>query len=95
MEAIISTGGKQYRVREGDRVSVEKVAEKKVSFTPLFVTKDGQSVKADKAVVEATVVGEESGDKLVVFKMKAKKRYRRKAGHRQHYSVLKIDKISA
>ena len=84
--AVIATGGKQYLVHEGDELLVEKLADQKsVSFKSLT---DGKSVKA-------SVVGEEKGPKLVVFKMKAKKNYRRKNGHRQSLTKIRIDKISA
>lgn len=92
VEAVISTGGKQYAVKEGDVISVEKLEGKTATFTPLLVTKDGQP-QAGKATVKATVVGAAKGEKIVVFKMKAKKGYRKKAGHRQSQTQLKIDKI--
>ena len=95
MEAIITTGGKQYQVREGDELAVEKLAGPSVTLTPILVTKDGKSVGTGKAAVAASVVEERKGEKLVVFKMKAKKRYRVKAGHRQKYSIIRIDKITA
>lgn len=94
MQAIIQTGGKQYRVVEGDQLEVEKLAGDSVSFTPLLLTKNGE-VQASPGKVTASIVGEAKGDKVIVFKMKAKKRYRRKAGHRQGYSVIRIDKITA
>jgi len=95
MEAIIQTGNKQYRVREGDTVAVEKVLGETVTLTPLLVTNGGEPVTAKSPKVTATVLGEVKADKLIVFKMKAKKRYRRKAGHRQKLSQLRIDSITA
>lgn len=92
---MIATGGKQYLVKEGDVIEVELVESKKsLTFTPLAVTSDDKPVAAKSAKVQAKVLGEERGEKLVVFKMKAKKRYRRKTGHRQTHSRLQIEKIS-
>lgn len=95
MEAVISTGGKQYIVKEGDVIAVEKVSGKVLEFTPLLVTSDGKSLTAKSPKVKATVMTETKGNKMVVFKMKAKKRYRVKQGHRQKLTTLKIDKITA
>lgn len=92
-EAVIKTGGKQYVVAEGDVITVEKLAGKTASFKPLLVSKDGKPAAVGSTTVKASVVGETKGDKVVVFKMKPKKRYRRKSGHRQTYTQLKIDKI--
>lgn len=95
MEAVITTGGKQYLVREGDELLVEKLEGKKLSLKPLLVTKDGKPVDAKNASVEAEVLEDTKGEKLIVFKMKAKKGYRKKAGHRQSLSKIKIAKIKA
>ncbi len=95
MQAIIQTGGKQYAVREGDVIAVERLAGKTQTFTPLVVTDGDKSVGSSKAAVTATVLVEAKGVKQIVFKMKPKKRYRVKAGHRQTLSQLKIDKITA
>lgn len=84
--AVIKTGGKQYLVKEGDEVLVEKLAAAKtVSFKSLT---GGKTVKA-------SVLGAEKGPKLVVFKFRPKKKYRKKTGHRQGLTRIKIDKISA
>ncbi len=92
MEAVIKSGGKQYLVREGDVIRVEKLTGKSHTFTPLLLTKDGVALK-DTGTVTASAVGDGKSAKVVVFKMKAKKGYRRKAGHRQTYTELKIDSI--
>ncbi len=101
MYAIIKTGGKQYRVQEGDTVFVEKLnveAGDKVDFSEvLLVSKDG-NVQAgrpfvDGAKVEATVVEQGKDKKIIVFKYKSKKAYRKKKGHRQPFTKLTIDKI--
>lgn len=94
-QAVISTGGKQYLVREGDEITVEKLTEGKQTLTPLLVTTDGKPRDAAKTKVIATVTGQTKGEKLVVFKMKPKKGSRKKTGHRQALSTLRIDKITA
>lgn len=95
LQAVIETGGKQYLVSEGDEITVEKLPEGKQSLTPLLVTKAGKPADAAKAKVAATVTGQTKGEKLIVFKMKPKKGSRKKTGHRQSLSTLRIDKITA
>ena len=100
MYAIIATGGKQYRVSEGDEIFVEKLDAQNdsvVSFDALLVG-EGEDIKVgtpivDGVKVEGTVVGQVKGEKIVVFKYKSKKNYRRKQGHRQPYTKVKITKI--
>ena len=90
MYAIIATGGKQYRVSEGDVIYIEKIdadVDSTVSFDVLLVGNEGD-VKVGTPVVEGVkvegkVVGQIRGEKIVVFKYKSKKNYRRKQGHRQ------------
>ncbi len=100
MYAIIENGGKQYKVSEGDVVRVEKLhAEvgEEVTFHAVFVS-DGESVKAGKdaenAKVTATVQAQDKFKKIVVFKYKSKKNERKKQGHRQPFTAVKIEKIS-
>lgn len=101
MYAIIETGGKQYRVQEGDVVFVEKLdAEEgdKVDLTKvLLISKDDGMVVGrpyvDGAKVEATVLEQGKSKKIIVFKYRAKKNYKKKQGHRQPYTKLKIEKI--
>ncbi len=103
MYAIVETGGKQYRVQEGDTVYVEKLeatAGDVVTLdTVLAVSKDGQLTLGAPVVagakVEAKVVEQGKGKKIIVFKYKPKKDYRRKQGHRQPYTKLIIEKINA
>lgn len=103
MYAVIETGGKQYRVQEGDVISVEKLsveAGDKVTLDKVLLLNDDKAVKigapyVDGAKVEATVVENGKGDKVIIFKYKAKKDYRKKQGHRQPYTMLAIDAISA
>ncbi len=100
MYAIIATGGKQYRVSEGDLIYIEKIdaqVDSTVSFDVLLVGNDGD-VKIGTPVVEGVkvegkVVGQIRGEKIVVYKYKSKKNYRRKQGHRQPYTKVEITKI--
>ena len=102
MYAIIATGGKQYKVCEGDVIRVEKLgAEAGTTYTfdqVLFV--GGEEAKVGNptvagASVEATVVGEGKGKKVIVYKYKRKSGYHKKQGHRQAYTQVKIEKINA
>ncbi len=99
MYAIIETGGKQYRVEEGERIRVEKLAAEPgevVEFTPLFLGGEGTKVgtpAVEGAKVVAEVVGQGLGKKLLVEKFKAKVNYHRKKGHRQPYTELLIKEI--
>jgi large subunit ribosomal protein L21 len=102
MYAVFKTGGKQYRVAQGDRLRVEKLAGavgEGVSFdTVLLVQGDGQTLKLGKplvsgAKVEAKIVGQGLGPKIVIFRMRRRKNYRRKKGHRQPFTALEITKI--
>ena len=100
MYAIIATGGKQYRVSEGDVIYIEKIdaqVDSTVSFDVLLMGNDG-GVKIGTPVVEGVkvegkVVGQIRGEKIVVYKYKSKKNYRRKQGHRQPYTKVEITKI--
>ena len=100
MYAIIATGGKQYRVSEGDVIYIEKIdaqVDSTVSFDVLLMGNDGD-VKIGTPVVEGVkvegkVVGQIRGEKIVVYKYKSKKNYRRKQGHRQPYTKVKITEI--
>ncbi|MGL4453595.1 50S ribosomal protein L21 [Clostridium mediterraneense] len=103
MYAVVTTGGKQYRVQEGDVLFVEKLdaeVESTVELTEvLAVAKDGE-IKVGTPVVEgakvvAKVLAQGKAKKVVVFKYKPKKDYRRKNGHRQPYTKLVIEKIEA
>jgi large subunit ribosomal protein L21 len=103
MYAIIETGGKQYRVSEGDVITTEKLNladGDKVTFDKVMLISDGSEVKAGTPYIEgASVVGEVcetgKGDKVIVFKYKAKKNYRKKQGHRQPYTKVKIESVNA
>ena len=103
MYAVIETGGKQYQVKEGDVVFVEKLdveAEANITFDKVIVlgNEAGTTVGApyvDGAKVEAKVLKNGKGKKITVFKFKAKKNYRRRQGHRQPYTKVTIEKIEA
>jgi large subunit ribosomal protein L21 len=101
MYAIVESGGKQYRVEKGQRLLVDRLPEsegEKVSLRPLLYAADGKDVVIDgadleKVKVEAVVAGHVRGEKLRVFKYKAKKGYRRRAGHRSELTRLEIAEI--
>ncbi|MEY7999030.1 50S ribosomal protein L21 [Clostridium sp. Mt-5] len=104
MYAVVATGGKQYKVSEGDVIYVERL-EAEVDSTVeldrvLMVSKDDAGLVIGKPVVEgakvdAKVLAQGKSKKIIVFKYKAKKDYRRKQGHRQPYTKLQIEKINA
>ena len=97
MYAVIRTGGKQYKVTEGERVDVEKISGDEVSFTPLLLV-DGETVLAGPAAagasVAARVVGEGRGKKIRGFTYKNKSNNRRRWGHRQKYATIEITGIT-
>jgi large subunit ribosomal protein L21 len=103
MYAVVSTGGKQYRVEAGNELIVERVggdAGSTITFDRVLLVGDGEAVTVgtptvDGATVSGTVLGEALGPKLIVFKFKQKATYRRKNGHRQHLTRIRIDEINA
>lgn len=103
MYAVIETGGKQYRVQEGDVITVEKLdveAGEKITFDKVLLISDGETIKVGAPFVTScnvagTVVEHGKGQKVIIFKYKAKKDYRKKQGHRQPYTMIKIEKVSA
>lgn len=102
MYAVIETGGKQYRVQEGDVLKVEKLPAEvgeTIEFNRVLVVNNGE-MKVGRPVVEgAKVVGkvleQDKSQKIIVFKYKAKSNYRRKQGHRQPFTRIAIEKIEA
>ncbi len=101
MYAIIATGGKQYKVSEGDVIRVEKLNAEvgnEVTFEEVLAVSDKELKVADdvaNATVKATVVAQDRAKKVVVYKYKSKTGYHKKNGHRQAYTEVKIDKINA
>ena len=103
MYAIIKTGGKQYRVQEGDLITIEKLeaaADETVTFDQVLTVVNDGSVKVgtplvDGAKVTGKVVEHGKGKKILVFKYKAKSNYRRRQGHRQPFTKVRIESINA
>jgi len=102
MYAIIATGGKQYKVAEGDIIKVEKLgveAGQTVTFDQVLAVNNGELAigcpTVEGATVSATVVKEGKAKKVIVYKYKRKTGYHKKNGHRQLYTQVKIDKINA
>ena len=103
MYAVIETGGKQYRVNQGDIIKVEKLTAdvgEKVDFDRILLVGEGADVKVgspivDGASVSGTVVEHDRHRKIIVFKMKRRKNYRRKQGHRQDYTGVLVDNMKS
>lgn len=99
--AVIKTGGKQYLVKVGDKIKVEKLPGKvgdTIKFETLLTTNDnGENIEIGKPLLNSSVEGkilkQERTKKVLVIKYKSKTRYRRKVGHRQLYSLIQIEKI--
>jgi large subunit ribosomal protein L21 len=97
--AVIRTGGKQYKVSEGQQIKIERIntKAKTVDFTDVLLTVDGEKVEVGTPTlpvkVTASVVGQTKSEKVNVFKYKAKTGYHKKIGHRQNLTVVKIEKI--
>ena len=94
--AIIKTGGKQFAVESGETLRVPTIDEKagkKVSIDALLVGEGKDAKFGGGATVGATIVGHGKGDKIIVFKKKRRKQYKRKQGHRQAFTEIKIEKI--
>ena len=101
MYAIIATGGKQYKVAEGDVIKIEKLgveADEKFTFDQVLAVSDDKMTVGNPTVagatVEATVLGDGKAKKIIVYKYKSKTGYHKKNGHRQQYTSVKIDKIN-
>jgi large subunit ribosomal protein L21 len=97
MFAIVRTGGKQYRVAPGDKIVVEKLAGEagdSVDLTDILLAGDGSDLKSvDGLKVAAEIVAQAKGEKVTVFKKRRRHNYRRKKGHRQQHTILKIVSI--
>ena len=103
MYAIVRTGGKQYQVEAGDKLKVEKLQGEvgaQVELEDVLLVVDGETVRIGRPVVEgakvtATILEQGRNKKIIVFKKKRRKGYQVKRGHRQFYTALNIDAISA
>jgi large subunit ribosomal protein L21 len=103
MYAVIATGGKQYRVKEGAVLRVEKLDAEEgatIEFDQVLLVGDGESVTVGKPYIEggkvsASVMAQGKGRKVEVIKFKRRKNYRRSKGHRQHFTQVKITGIDA
>ena len=103
MYAVIKTGGKQYRVSPGEEVKLEKLPGEigdPIAFDKVMIVSDGENVQVGKPYLENTsVVGQLTrhgkSRKIIVFKYKRRKNYRKKRGHRQQFSMVKIENIKA
>lgn len=101
--AVIGTGGKQYRVQEGDVISIELLDAQQgddVTFDNVLLLKDGKKTQVGSpnvsgATVKGRVVERKKSDKVIVFKKKKRKGYKRTRGHRQNLLVVEIEKISS
>ena len=101
MFAIVNIAGKQYRVAEGDQIKVASLgteAGKKIKFDQVLLMNDGKEVRIGEPIVKdvsvsGTVLDNGREQKVIVFKKKRRKGYRRKNGHRQSFSLIQIDKI--
>ena len=101
MYAVVSTGGKQYRIQEGDILRVEKIPGEvgtPITFENVLLYSDGEKISIGQPVLEnisvnGHIVEQGKAKKIIVFKYKRRKRFRRKQGHRQQFTAVKIDKI--
>jgi len=99
--AVIKTGGKQYIIKPGDRLKVEKIEGEVgdiIEINEVLLVKKDEDIKIGKPLVEgakvkASIVEQEKGPKVIVFKKRAKKGYKRKRGHRQFYTTIEIKEI--
>ncbi|MBU1163236.1 MAG: 50S ribosomal protein L21 [Proteobacteria bacterium] len=102
MYAVVSSGGKQYKVQKGEILRVEKISGDigaPVSFDKVLMFSDGENVNIGQPVLENVsvnghIVEQDKAKKIIVFKYKKRKRYRRTQGHRQQYTAVKIDNIA-
>ena len=101
MYAVVNTGGKQYKVQQGEVLRIEKIPGEvgsPVTFDRVMMFSDGETVNIgqpvlDDVAVEGHIVAQGKAKKILVFKYKRRKRYRRKQGHRQEFTAVQIDSI--
>jgi large subunit ribosomal protein L21 len=99
--AVVESGGRQYKAIEGQAITVERLpheAGEQIELEQVLLIADGDDVQIGRPVVEGarvkvTVLGEEKGPKVTIYKQHPRKRYRRRQGHRQRYTQLRIDEI--
>lgn len=102
MYAVVKSGGKQYKIQEGEIFRVEKLPGEvgaEITFDDVLMVSDGETVQVGtpllaNVTVKGTVVEQGKAKKILVFKYKRRKRYRRKQGHRQQYTAVKVDSIA-
>ena len=99
MFAIVRTGGKQYRVAAGDKIAVEKLAGEAgetITLDDILLAGEGDTIAdASKVTVSAEIIAQAKSEKTIVFKKRRRHNYRRKAGHRQHMTLLRITDVGA
>ena len=103
MYAVVKTGGKQYRVSAGQKLKVEQIPAEvgaEITLDQVLMVGEGESVKIGAplvagAAIKATVVSHGRHDKVKIFKMRRRKHYQKRQGHRQNYTELRIDSIAA
>ncbi len=99
MFAVVRTGGKQYRVAAGDKIAVEKLAgeagEKITLGDVLLAGEEGKLADAGKVVVSAEIIAQAKSEKVIVFKKRRRHNYRRRNGHRQQLTLLRILSVAA
>ena len=103
MYAVIKTGGKQYRVAAGEKLKIEQIPAEvgaEITLDQILMLGEGESVKiatplVSGAAVKATVLSQGRHDKVKIFKMRRRKHYQKHQGHRQNYTEIRIDGISA
>ncbi|QLG88671.1 50S ribosomal protein L21 [Chitinibacter bivalviorum] len=101
MYAVVKTGGKQYKVAIGEKLKVEQISadiDSQIVLNEVLMVADGDAVVIGAPVVagasiKATVISQGRGDKVRIFKMRRRKHYMRRAGHRQNYTEIRIDEI--
>ena len=103
MYAVVNTGGKQYKVQKGETLRIEKIPGEvgsAVTFDKVLMVADGENIRVGQPVLEnvavqAQIVEQDKAKKILIFKYKRRKRYRRKNGHRQPFTAIRIDGIQA
>ena len=103
MYAVVNTGGKQYKVQKGETLRIEKIPGEvgsSVTFDKVLMVADGENIRVGQPVLEnvavlAKIVEQDKAKKILIFKYKRRKRYRRKNGHRQPFTAIRIDGIEA